>query len=171
MLPTRVNFIVLPTRVKMATPNEKCLLRRERDFDATASFNLLFEDRVETYKLTSDRLNHVYTDWLTECKSRCKWLINSYHHWGLSAYQLQGLSVPILAYGHGVTELDCVSLTYGRSLHLMLSHLQTTGSCKHNWALSTPDAQLQSVPCTHSASCTALLHASHHALSLAQARP
>ncbi len=38
-------------------------------------------------------------------------------------------SVPILAYGHGVTELDCVSLTYGCSLHLMPSHLQTTGSC------------------------------------------
>ena len=46
---------------------------------------------------------------------------------GLSAYQLAPRivsgSVPILAYGQWETELDCVSLTYGCSLHLMLSHL------------------------------------------------
>ncbi len=51
---------------------------------------------------------------------------------GLSAYQLKGLSVPILAYGHVVTELDCVSLTYGCSLHLMLPHLHAD-----NWFMQT----------------------------------
>ncbi len=53
---------------------------------------------------------------------------------GRSQYQLhvkncQCLS-PILA-GHGATELNCASLKYSRSLHMMSSHVQTTGSYKH----------------------------------------
>ena len=45
----------------------------------------------------------------------------------------QGLSLAILAYA---TNLDYASLKYGRSLHNMLSHLQTTGSSHAN--ISTP---------------------------------
>ena len=45
----------------------------------------------------------------------------------------QGLSLPILAYA---TNLDYASLKYGRSLHKMLSHLQTSGSSHAN--VSTP---------------------------------
>ncbi len=48
---------------------------RTDDFDATASFNLLFEDRVETYRLKSRRLTMSILIELTQYKSRCKWLI------------------------------------------------------------------------------------------------
>ena len=74
----------------------------------------------------------------------------------------QGLS---LAYA---TNLDYASLKYGRSLHKMLSHLQTTGSSHAN--ISTP------LKCTITMSqtdCCALLHlhaSSYHALAQARSK-
>ena len=58
-------------------------------------------------------------------------------------------AVPIPAYDHGATELDCVSLKYGHSFHMILSRLQTTVSFKYIvHTLTISDAQLQCV--THS---------------------
>ncbi len=49
------NFIVLPTRVKMGTPNEKCLLRRERErvkrsSETPAQRELRLQKRRNAYK-------------------------------------------------------------------------------------------------------------------------
>ena len=63
----------------------------------------------------------------------------------------QGLSLPILAYA---TNLDYASLKYGRSLHKMLSHLQTTGSSHAN--ISTP------LKCTVTVSHTDCICMDHH---------
>ena len=71
--------------------------------------------------MTSDRLNHGYI--LIDLHSENRGAN------ALSTKQAcQGLLVLILAYGHGATELDCVSLKYmyGRSLHMMISHLAQT---------------------------------------------
>ena len=57
-----------------------------------------------------------------QCKSRCKWLIIRTVSVHTPAPRIVSGSVLILlAYGHGETELDCVSFTYDCSLHLVLA--------------------------------------------------
>ena len=92
----------------------------------------------------------ILSDLHSTCKSRCKIMQQD-----SVPVPCRGLSLPILAYA---TNLDYTSLKYGRSLHKMLSDLQTTGSSHAN--ISTP------LKCTITVSHTdcALLHACiiHH---------
>ena len=50
------------------------------------------------------------------------------------------MSVPILAYGHGPTDLNCVLLKYGRSYRMMLSHLHLDAIAysMHHYAQARP---------------------------------
>ena len=77
----------------------------------------------------------------------------------------QGLSVPILAYAHRATELDCVLLKDGHSLQMMRLQRQLVHANLNIEALQVHN---------YSALCHTLWHyhaSPHRVLSLAQARP
>ncbi len=79
----------------------------------------LFQDRVQTYRLTSDtqcKLNHDYAEWLTQCKSRCK-----------CTPVLNSGSASLWSWSN-ITRVT--RLKYDCCLHMMFSHLQTTANVR-----------------------------------------